>query len=132
MLDVVLVLLLELVVRHLATDVERLPPPHQRLLDRQTDALEEQAELKSRKVLEVLLLLASVPQVTHAWREVARREMIDLLGGHVLAVLAVGHVLGRGCPVQVRERQVDQDRQQTRVLVQTREVLCRYLRQSKR
>lgn len=65
--DVVSIFLIELVVRHI---VEALPPEHQRLLERQTDAFEEERILQTAKMLEVGVFGEGDLKVAHTEWEV--------------------------------------------------------------
>ena len=83
MTDVVAVLLVELVVTY--ASAEALAPEHERLVDAQPNALEEQAVLQTAKVLQVVVRLQVIVQITHAHWEMELGEHVD----HVCCDLAV-------------------------------------------
>jgi hypothetical protein len=101
--DVVLVLLIELVIAH--RWAVHLPPEHNRLVERQSNALrnhqvlsllgdrpavpvfrrthlEKQTKLQPPKVLKVMIPLESVVQVPHTWREMFPSNIVNHLRRH--------------------------------------------------
>lgn len=119
MTDVVAILLVELVVGRAG---EAAAPEDERLLERQANALEEQAVLPPRRVLEVLLLAQRVVHVAHAEREVLPRETVDHHRRDRLAAVCLvpRHVLACDARQQTL-RQVVEHGHEPVILVQSRQ-----------